>query len=56
VLKDVLPQFGQDGVVIPGPGADKVLHGFAFAVAQIGERFGGPALQLAELALPDHLG
>jgi hypothetical protein len=49
-------QFGGDGLVVPGAGADEVLHGLAGAVGLVGDGLGGLALQVAELALDDHLG
>jgi hypothetical protein len=55
-LGDVAAQLGGDGLVVPGAGADEVLHGLTGPVGLVGDGLGGLALQVAELALHDNLG
>src|SRR5262249_61226775 len=56
LLGHVPPPFGDDRVVVPGTGADEVLHGLARPAGEGGDRLGGLALELAELAPEDHPG
>ena len=49
------PQLGHDRLIVLGTGTDEVLNRLAFAVSQVGDRFGGFAFEFAEFALEDDL-
>ncbi len=54
-LGHMLTQLGHDRLIVPGTGTDEVLYWLALAVGQIGDGFGGLALEFAEFALKNHL-
>src|SRR5207249_3931986 len=53
---DVAAQLRHDVLIVPGAGADEVLHGLARAVGEGGDGLGRLALEVTELALEDDPG
>jgi hypothetical protein len=54
LLGHVPAQLGHDRLIVPGAGADEVLHRLALPAGEVGDGFGGLAFQVAELALEHH--